>query len=100
MKTTIPVALVSLVILITIITGNTCVYAQETINLTEEASNALSRAEEISEDIRDVGFGTSFFEDALLDAREAFRSRNYELVLDRVEQISRRSERAELQKYI
>lgn len=72
----------------------TSIVAQETVNMTEETTNALSQAEVIVEEMRKGGFGIIFFDDMLLDAKEAFARKDYELVLDKVEQINQRRERA------
>lgn len=70
------------------------VTAQGEINLTEEALNAISRAESDIKYLEELGFGTSFFNDVLADAKDTFDDGDYNLVLDKIQEIDGREERA------
>lgn len=68
-------------------------FAQE-LNISEQASNSLTAGEIIFKEIKDAGFGTSFFNDVLLDAKSEFENADYGLVLDKIDEMSSRREQA------
>lgn len=70
-----------------------CAFAAD-INQTETASNAITAAERIVAEISAAGMGTSFFDDKLIDAKDAFKQEKYDYVLAVVGEISDRRERA------
>lgn len=64
------------------------------VNQTEAALNAIAGAERIVAEISAAGMGTSYFDDKLIDAKDAFRQEKYDYVLAIVDDISDRRERA------